>query len=120
MTVGTLFTLFVTPAVYTYVAREHRAHGCGGARGGRGPLTAIASGARLFSFAAKGLWCARLGLARAGGCIQCTFASGSLAQRLRIASGLILFTFAATHFLNNAVGLVDLETMHEVQAGARS
>ncbi|KAB2914428.1 MAG: MexW/MexI family multidrug efflux RND transporter permease subunit [Hyphomicrobiaceae bacterium] len=24
MTVGTLFTLFVTPAVYTYVAREHR------------------------------------------------------------------------------------------------
>jgi len=26
MTTGTLFTLFVTPAVYTYVAREHRAH----------------------------------------------------------------------------------------------
>jgi len=26
MTVGTLFTLFVTPAVYTYVAREHGAH----------------------------------------------------------------------------------------------
>src|SRR6185436_5002393 len=26
MTVGTVFTLFVTPAVYTYVAREHRAH----------------------------------------------------------------------------------------------
>jgi hypothetical protein len=26
MTIGTLFTLFVTPAVYTYVAREHRAH----------------------------------------------------------------------------------------------
>ena len=25
MTVGTLFTLFVTPAVYTYVARQHRA-----------------------------------------------------------------------------------------------
>jgi multidrug efflux pump len=24
MTVGTLFTLFVTPAIYTYVAREHR------------------------------------------------------------------------------------------------
>ena len=24
MTVGTLFTLFVTPAVYTYVARERR------------------------------------------------------------------------------------------------
>lgn len=41
---------------------------------------------------------------------------GDLAQRLRIASGLILFTFAATHFLNTAVGLVHLETMHEVQA----
>jgi multidrug efflux pump len=27
MTIGTLFTLFVTPAVYTYVAREHRAEG---------------------------------------------------------------------------------------------
>ena len=26
MTVGTIFTLFVTPAVYTYVAREHRRH----------------------------------------------------------------------------------------------
>jgi hydrophobe/amphiphile efflux-1 (HAE1) family protein len=26
MTIGTLFTLFVTPAVYTYVAREHRLH----------------------------------------------------------------------------------------------
>lgn len=41
---------------------------------------------------------------------------GDLAQRLRITSGLILFTFAATHFLNTAVGLVHLETMHEVQA----
>jgi adenylate cyclase len=39
-----------------------------------------------------------------------------LGQRLRIASGLILFAFAATHFLNTAVGLVHLETMHEVQA----
>ena len=26
MTIGTLFTLFVTPAVYTYVARDHAAH----------------------------------------------------------------------------------------------
>lgn len=41
---------------------------------------------------------------------------GSLTQRLRIASGLILFTFATTHFLNHAVGLVSLETMHQVQA----
>ena len=41
---------------------------------------------------------------------------GSLTQRLRIASGLVLFSFAATHFLNHAVGLADLETIHEVQA----
>ena len=27
MTIGTLCTLFVTPAVYTYVARQHRAEG---------------------------------------------------------------------------------------------
>jgi adenylate cyclase len=40
---------------------------------------------------------------------------GEFTQRLRIASGLILFTFAATHFMNTAVGLVSLETMHEVQ-----
>ena len=31
---------------------------------------------------------------------------GSLAQRLRIASGLVLFIFAATHLLNHALGLV--------------
>ena len=41
---------------------------------------------------------------------------GGLAQRLRIASGLVLFAFAAAHFLNHAVGLVSLEVMHEVQA----
>lgn len=41
---------------------------------------------------------------------------GGITQRLRIVSGLILFTFATTHFLNHAVGLVHLETMHEVQA----
>jgi adenylate cyclase len=41
---------------------------------------------------------------------------GEVAQRLRIASGLILFAFAATHFLNHAVGLVHLQTMHDVQA----
>lgn len=40
---------------------------------------------------------------------------GSLAQRLRIASGLILFTFALTHFLNHALGLVDIETMQRAQ-----
>jgi hypothetical protein len=32
MSIGTLFTLFVTPAVYTFVARDHRAgHGGAGA-----------------------------------------------------------------------------------------
>src|SRR5262245_39380570 len=41
---------------------------------------------------------------------------GSLTQRLRIASGLVLFAFATTHFLNPALGLVDLKTMHEVEA----
>jgi hypothetical protein len=41
---------------------------------------------------------------------------GTLTQRLRIASGLILFAFATTHFLNHAVGLVSLEMMHEAQA----
>ena len=39
MTIGTLFTLFVTPAVYTYVAREHRAHGAAA------PATATTAGA---------------------------------------------------------------------------
>lgn len=37
--------------------------------------------------------------------------SGSLTQRLRIASGLILFAFAGAHFLNVALGLVGLELM---------
>lgn len=41
---------------------------------------------------------------------------GSLRQRLSLASGLILFVFAATHFLNHAVGLIHIETMHDVQA----
>ncbi|MEO6408650.1 MAG: adenylate/guanylate cyclase domain-containing protein [Burkholderiaceae bacterium] len=36
---------------------------------------------------------------------------GSSAQRLRLASGLVLFAFAATHFLNHALGLVSLEAM---------
>ena len=39
MTIGTIFTLFVTPAVYTYVAREHRAHA---PAAGRGAATATA------------------------------------------------------------------------------
>lgn len=40
---------------------------------------------------------------------------GDLTQRLRIISGLILFSFATTHFLNHAAGLIHLETMHEFQ-----
>jgi ferredoxin len=40
---------------------------------------------------------------------------GGLLQRLRLASGLVLFTFAGAHFLNHATGLVSLELMHEIQ-----
>ncbi len=40
---------------------------------------------------------------------------GNGLQRLRLASGLILFAFAATHFLNHALGLVGLEAMHQAQ-----
>ncbi|MCW6509167.1 adenylate/guanylate cyclase domain-containing protein [Lichenifustis flavocetrariae] len=36
---------------------------------------------------------------------------GSTTQRIRLASGLILFVFAATHFLNHALGLVSLDAM---------
>ena len=41
--------------------------------------------------------------------------TGDAAQLLRLISGIILFLFAATHFLNHALGLLSLETMHEVQ-----
>jgi adenylate cyclase len=40
---------------------------------------------------------------------------GNSLQRLRLASGLVLFTFAATHFLNHALGLAGLEVMHQAQ-----
>ena len=40
---------------------------------------------------------------------------GDSLQRLRLASGLVLFTFAGAHFLNHALGLVSLEAMHQVQ-----
>jgi len=40
---------------------------------------------------------------------------GSLTQKLILVSGLILFIFAATHFLNHAVGLIDVEAMYQVQ-----
>ena len=41
---------------------------------------------------------------------------GDRLQRLRLASGLVLFAFAASHFLNHAAGLISLELMHQVQA----
>ncbi len=40
---------------------------------------------------------------------------GSLLQRLRLSSGLVLFAFAASHFANHAVGLFGLEVLHTVQ-----
>ena len=43
-------------------------------------------------------------------------ARGDLLQRLRLASGLVLLTFAATHFLNHALGLISLEAMQEMQS----
>ena len=36
---------------------------------------------------------------------------GTLAQHLRIGSGLVLFVFAGTHFLNHAMGLFGVEAM---------
>jgi len=43
-------------------------------------------------------------------------ARGDILQRLRLASGLVLFTFAATHFLNHALGLVSVDAMQAMQA----
>jgi len=40
---------------------------------------------------------------------------GDLLQRLRLVSGLVLFAFAGTHFLNHALGLLSLESMHQMQ-----
>jgi adenylate cyclase len=40
---------------------------------------------------------------------------GSLVQRLRLVSGLVLFAFAVTHFLNHALGLISLHAMEEFQ-----
>lgn len=42
-------------------------------------------------------------------------ARGDLLQRLRLASGLVLFVFAATHFLNHALGLVSIDAMEGMQ-----
>ncbi len=40
---------------------------------------------------------------------------GDELQKLRLFSGLVLFAFAGTHFLNHALGLVSLEVMHQAQ-----
>jgi adenylate cyclase len=42
-------------------------------------------------------------------------ARGDLLQRLRLATGLVLFTFAATHFFNHALGLVSPDAMQALQ-----
>ena len=36
---------------------------------------------------------------------------GALLQKISLACGLVLFLFAATHFLNHALGLINLDTM---------
>jgi len=43
-------------------------------------------------------------------------ARGDVLQRLRLVSGLVIFAFVATHFLNHALGLVSLEAMQAMQA----
>lgn len=40
---------------------------------------------------------------------------GELLQRARLVSGLILFAFAATHFLNHALGLISVDLMQDAQ-----
>ena len=40
---------------------------------------------------------------------------GDILQRLRLVSGLILFLFALTHFLNHALGLISVDLMQTVQ-----
>jgi len=40
---------------------------------------------------------------------------GGPVQQLRILSGLVLMAFAATHFINHALGLVSLEAMESFQ-----
>ncbi len=41
-------------------------------------------------------------------------------QTWRLASGLVLFAFALTHFLNHALGHVSLEAMEQVQEVRRA
>jgi adenylate cyclase len=42
-------------------------------------------------------------------------ARGDILQRLRLATGLVLFSFAATHFFNHALGLVSVDAMQAMQ-----
>lgn len=41
--------------------------------------------------------------------------SGSLLQRLRLASGLVLFAFVLSHLLNHALGIISIDLMQAVQ-----
>ncbi len=47
-------------------------------------------------------------------------ARGDIAQRLRLASGLVLFTFVATHLANHALGLVGIDAMLAMQEGRKA
>lgn len=47
-------------------------------------------------------------------------ARGDVLQRLRLITGLVLFTFVATHFLNHALGLVSLDAMGAMQGWRKS
>jgi len=40
---------------------------------------------------------------------------GDILQRLRLVSGLVLFAFAATHFINHGLGLLSVDWMHAMQ-----
>src|SRR5690349_20823425 len=40
---------------------------------------------------------------------------GDFLQRSRLISGLVLFAFAGSHFLNHALGLMSLDVMHQMQ-----
>jgi len=40
---------------------------------------------------------------------------GDTLQRLRLVTGLILFAFAGTHFINHALGLISIDMMQAVQ-----
>jgi len=57
----------------------------------------------------------RLQLANCDGELGQVIMRGGVTRNLSLISGLVLFTFAATHFLNHAVGLFNLEAMDQVQ-----